>query len=770
MIRQGAFVNQIPQVLTLKVPLTSSSSSLLVSRAKRGLPGRVPPQKMLTGTWLCGQVSRISLPPPPPPPPPSCTEFNNFKYRVRRRFQSPSYLRRSSLHSACSYSLPYPLASSRVGSNLSTLLRRFWKVAAPYWSSEDKVQARLRLAGLFALTLATTGISVGFNFLGRDFDNALASKNREQFTKQLVYYLGAFAGGIPVFVLRDYLKDTLALRWRGWMTSQYMHKYFQNRTFYNIQSQALIDNPDQRIVDDLNSFTGTALRFSLAVFNAAISVVSFSRILYQIYPPLFFVLVVYSVGGTVISVALGKALVGLNFMQEKREADFRYGLVRVRENAESIAFYGGEMSEIQLLLQRFEQSFDNCSQILKTSRNLNFFTDFYQYLIQLLPAAVVAPLYFAGKIDFGVINQSFSAFNIVLNDFSLIVNQFQAISAFSAVVDRLGEFSDSLDQQNQLSQANANTLQATESNTRTQEQIVLVEIQEFAGVECASGQPLLEIQHLTLYTPQYTMTLIEDLSFVVKEGESLMIMGASGCGKTSLLRAVAGLWQSGSGTIKCFMRCKDNESYRRKELVGAHEEHKNGASMVEIRGMDVDSKVFFLPQRPYMVLGTLRQQLLYPTWNEEDSEHSAHSSDSSGNLPFLSGTRSAAQSLPPNDNDLTQVLECVRLGHLMDRPDGLDSAVEWASVLSLGEQQRLAFARLLLSRPQLALMDESTSALDEDNEAHLYKELKGAGVTYISVGHRSSLLQFHANVLQFQRVRGNDSGCTWTVKPLPQLD
>ncbi|CAK9221261.1 unnamed protein product [Sphagnum jensenii] len=766
----------------------------------------------------CGQVSRISLPPPPPPP--SCTEFNNFKYRVRRRFQSPSYLRRSSLHSACSYSLPFPLASSlsasrgsfsgyrrrklevrasaselfqqehgegkptestetpdiapqslrndpayelkRVGSNLSTLLRRFWKVAAPYWSSEDKVQARLRLAGLFALTLATTGISVGFNFLGRDFDNALASKNREQFTKQLVYYLGAFAGGIPVFVLRDYLKDTLALRWRGWMTSQYMHKYFQNRTFYNIQSQALIDNPDQRIVDDLNSFTGTALGFSLAVFNAAISVVSFSRILYQIYPPLFFVLIVYSVGGTVISVALGKALVGLNFMQEKREADFRYGLVRVRENAESIAFYGGEMSEIQLLLQRFKQSFDNCSQLLKTSRNLNFFTDFYQYLIQLLPAAVVAPLYFAGKIDFGVINQSFSAFNIVLNDFSLIVNQFQAISAFSAVVDRLGEFSDSLDQQNQLSQANANTLQATESNTRTQEQIVLVEFQEFAGVECASGQPLLEIQHLTLYTPQYTMTLIEDLSFVVKEGESLMIMGASGCGKTSLLRAVAGLWQSGSGTIKCFMRCKDNES--------AHEEHKNGASMVEIGGMDVDSKVFFLPQRPYMVLGTLRQQLLYPTWNEEDSERSAHSSDSSGNLPFLSGTRSAAQSLPPNDNDLTQVLECVRLGHLMDRPDGLDSAVEWASVLSLGEQQRLAFARLLLSRPQLALMDESTSALDEDNEAHLYKELKRAGVTYISVGHRSSLLQFHANVLQFQRVRGNDSGCTWTVKPLPQLD
>ncbi|CAL5321810.1 unnamed protein product [Camellia sinensis] len=223
----------------------------------------------------------------------------------------------------------------------------------------------------------TTGISVGFSFLGRDFYNALANKDQEQFTKQLLYYLGAFAGGIPYFcVERDYARETLSLRWRSWMTNYYIDRYLKNRTFYKIQSQSIIDNPDQRIVDDLSSFTGTALSFSLTLFNAAVDLVSFSNILYGIYPPLFAVLVVYSISGTAISVFLGRVsgvyskwwemfhlefqgLVTLNFLQEKKEADFRFGLVRLRENAESIAFYAGEDNEKQLLLQRFRSAFEN---------------------------------------------------------------------------------------------------------------------------------------------------------------------------------------------------------------------------------------------------------------------------------------------------------------------------------------------------------------------------------------------------------------------------
>ncbi|KAL5098426.1 hypothetical protein RYX36_002753, partial [Vicia faba] len=303
--------------------------------------------------------------------------------------------------------------------DLQTLFRRFWKVAAPYWSSDDKVQARLQLASVFILTLATTGISVGFSFLGRDFYNALANKDQEQFTKQLLYYLGGFAVGIPFFVLKDYARETLSLRWRSWMTRYYMDRYFKNQTFYKLQSQSIIDNPDQRIVDDLSSFTGTALSFSLTLFNAAVDLISFSNILYGIYPPLFVVLLVYSIGGTAISVFLGKGLVTLNFLQEKKEADFRYGLVRVREMRNQL---------LSMAVKR---------QLLIASRNLEFFTSGYRYVIQILPAAVVAPMYFSGKIEFGVINQSVSAFNHILGDFSLIVYQFQAISAFSAVINRL---------------------------------------------------------------------------------------------------------------------------------------------------------------------------------------------------------------------------------------------------------------------------------------------------------------------------------------------
>ncbi|KAH9330447.1 hypothetical protein KI387_002555, partial [Taxus chinensis] len=667
-----------------------------------------------------------------------------------------------------------PAEKKREGSNLQTLLNRFWKVATPYWTSDDKVQARLRLASVFALTLATTGISVGFNFLGRDFYNALASKDQEQFTKQLLYYLGAFAGGIPVFVLRDYGRETLALRWRAWMTNYYLDRYFGNRTFYKIQSQSLIDNPDQRIVDDVSSFTGTALSFSLTLFTAAVDLISFSNILFGIYPPLFVVLIVYSLGGTAISVLVGKGLVTLNFMQEKKEADFRYGLVRIRENAESIAFYGGEGNEMQLLLQRFNEAFENLAQLLLSSRNLEFFTNGYRYLIQILPAAVVAPMYFSGKIEFGVINQSYSAFNHILGDFSLIVYQFQAISAFSAVIDRLGEFSDILDQSNSQviedSKPQINILKSGMDYSGTSGS-------ESNGAATFQVLPqILEIENLTLQTPQYSMTLIEDLSLVVNKGDHLLIMGPSGSGKTSLLRAIAGLWSSGKGTIK--FHIKQNKRELLRPIPGEVADSNQLVNEAKLQAEDLDStsgrleSVIFLPQRPYMVLGTLRQQLLYPTWIE-DLMSVSESSKSKASLPFLlrnlGSINSGYEFKPvPNEDELVRVLTLVRLGHLMKRCDGLDSRVDWSSVLSLGEQQRLAFARLLLARPELALLDESTSALDEANETHLYKEIKAAGITYISVGHRSTLPSFHRQILRLESPRSPSYGRNWILEPVDQ--
>ncbi|KAI7750310.1 hypothetical protein M8C21_005831 [Ambrosia artemisiifolia] len=615
----------------------------------------------------------------------------------------------------------------RKGPDLPTLFRRFYKVAAPYWFSDDKVQARIQLASVFALTLGTTGISVGFNFLGRDFYNALANKDQEQFTTQLSYYLAAFAGGIPVFVIRDYARETLALRWRSWMTNFYMER----------------------------SFTGTSLSFSLTLFNAIIDLISFSNILFGIYPPLFVVLLVYSLGGTAISIFLGKGLVNLNFMQEKMEADFRYGLVRIRENAESIAFYGGEENEIKLLLQRFRNAFENLTQLLISSRNLEFFTNGYRYLIQILPAAVVAPMYFSGKIEFGVINQSVSAFNHILGDFSLIVYQFQAISAFSAVIDRLGEFDDILDTTSSDDPVEAlNEIQLTYINVKDS---------TFQPKNSLDAQKLLEIENLTVLTPTTKALLINDLSLTVCNNEHLLITGPSGSGKTSLLRAIAGLWRTGRGKITfCAKYTPEMAS--------------NGVAMVnEISNVDKKSKyrdfkgVFFLPQRPYMVLGTLRQQLLYPTWPDV-LDSTSHNSKSVGLFPFLedkSGSEvGSAQPLQPNTDELIKALEDVHLGYLLSRFSGLDTTNEWASVLSLGEQQRLAFARLLLSRPDLVLLDESTSALDEANEAHLYNKINAAGITYISIGHRTSLRKFHKKALRISTMDLDSNQLNWCIEPL----
>eukprot|EP00268_Persea_americana_P018822 TRINITY_DN19621_c0_g1_i2.p1 TRINITY_DN19621_c0_g1~~TRINITY_DN19621_c0_g1_i2.p1 ORF type:complete len:566 (-),score=86.88 TRINITY_DN19621_c0_g1_i2:472-2169(-) len=564
------------------------------------------------------------------------------------------------------------------------------------------------------------------------------------------------------------------------MTSYYMQRYFKNQTFYRIQSQSIIDNPDQRIVDDLNSFTGTALSFSLTLFNAAVDLISFSNILYGIYPPLFVVLLVYSLGGTAISVFLGRGLVTLNFMQEKKEADFRYGLVRVRENAESIAFYGGEGNEMQLLLQRFRSAFENLSELLISSRNLEFFTNGYRYLIQILPAAVVAPMYFSGKIEFGVINQSVSAFNHILGDFSLIVYQFQAISAFSAVIDRLGEFDDLLDSSSGPEFSNpVENISIVYSNVKDPSPL-----QANGSVLLDGCRKLLEIENLTLQTPQTNRTLIRDLSLEINDKDHLLVTGPSGSGKTSLLRALAGLWNTGKGKVTFYLKeAGDPElpvpleypDVDSLELTNALKTDKNLDNSNYTRSGDI----FFLPQRPYVVLGTLSEQLLYPTWTDAPLPvpKKGKSADTPPFLLRMPDSNVGNKTEKPSEDDLLRVLENVRLGDIVSRFNGLDSINEWSSVLSLGEQQRLAFARLLLSKPKLVLLDESTSALDEANEAHLYKQIEAAGITYISIGHRQTLYNYHNRILRISKIESgnitnwhlesiNQASTTESVRPI----
>ncbi|KAL6750267.1 ABC transporter transmembrane region 2-domain-containing protein [Haematococcus lacustris] len=624
--------------------------------------------------------------------------------------------------------------------DVQVLLKRLGQLALPYWTDpEAGGAARWKLAGVVGLTLATTGVSVLFNFLGRDFFNALSEKNEAEFGVQLVRYLGGFLVGVPVFVFKGYYQSRLALEWRTWVTQRLMADYFSERTFFSLQAQASVDNPDQRIASDAADFTGSALNLALVLLTAGVDLVSFSGILYSIYPPLFLALIVYSATGTAISVALGKPLVGLNFAQEAREADLRYGLVRVRENAEAVAFYRGEADESSLLTARLKAAVENYLGLLVATRNLDFFTSFYRYIIQLLPAAVVAPLFFRGEIEFGVINQSQSAFNHVLNDLSLVVYQLNALAGFSAVVDRLGQFQEAMG-------ASKPPLPPLALPPGT-----------------SAGPPLLlQLSGLSVLTPDRSSLLVKDLDLEVLAGASLLIMGPSGAGKTSILRAVAGLWSAGAGNITILVTEQD---------------------------------IMFLPQKPYMVLGSLRDQVLYPRY-PVDAEKAAAAMVASESGPEEAGAAEQAADVPavpmtppapgppadvPDDARIVATLRSVRLGHLLSRyaakpnmtkPSGslthqgatqqddvgdsnaLDAIVDWSSSLSLGEQQRLAWARLLLTRPRLALLDEASSALDATTEAELYQVLAKSGITYISVGHRPTLRQYHAQVLQLSPAQG----------------
>jgi ABC-type uncharacterized transport system fused permease/ATPase subunit len=588
---------------------------------------------------------------------------------------------------------------------------------------------------VIGLTLGTTGVSVLFNFLGRDFFNALAEKDAARFTAMLFKWAGALAVGVPVFVFRDYYQALLALEWRQWLTARLAGSYLTDRSFYVLASSASpVDNPDQRITADAAAFTDAVLGLALTLLSAAVDLVSFSGILYSIYPPLFGALVLYAAGGTAASIVLGRPLVPLNFAQEAAEADLRYALVRVRENAEAVAFYGGEGGEAGTLRARLAAVVANGAALLRASRNLSFFTSGYRYAIQILPAAVVAPLYFKGAIEFGVVNQSSSAFNHILGDVSLVVYQIDALAGLAAVVDRLGQFDEAVEEAGGAG----------------------------GGVRLVAAPPaqpaLLSVRGVTLYPPGPPASrgapLVRGLTFDVRPGGSLLIVGPSGAGKTSILRAAAGLWTSGEGEI---------------ERVGVVGGGGDGGGEGGAAPQNDAGSLFFVPQRPYMVLGSLRDQLLYPVWAPGGAGSGTGGEAGSGAAddPALAplgrvGAGAAATTAPlpprpaPGDAALEAALRTVRLGVLLDRADpsgrvagsGLDATADWSSILSLGEQQRLAFARVLLARPALVLMDESTSALDVPNEAAMYQVLRAAGIAYVSVGHRPTLGAFHADALR----------------------
>lgn len=544
------------------------------------------------------------------------------------------------------------------------ILHQFWQIGKIYWFSSEKQQAIALFILLLFISFFSTGLLVAVSVFLGELESSLAALDQNRFFQAIGIFVVILLIGIPIVSLKVYLQGKISLFWRRYLTNHFIDRYLSARNFYYLTANTEIDNPDQRISEDIQNFTQESLYFLIVFWDAILQLIAFSGILWRIYPPLMVFLIIYAIAGTILTTTVfGKVLVNINQEQLKREADFRYGLIRMRDNSEAIAFYQGETAESQELWQRFLRVFSNYFRLIRWQLGLDVFQNSYRYITFLLPTFILAPRILTGELEIGVSAQAGVSFQSILISLGLIVSQFEQISALAAAVTRLDELQDTiLDLKNQGNNQSVNTLNRVEES-------------------------YISFDNVTLQTPDSQRLIVENLSFTLNQGESLLIIGKSGVGKTSLLRAIAGLWYSGSGKITC-----------------PH-----------------TSRLLFLPQRPYMTLGSLQQQLLYPNLNHEVTE-----------------------------SQLLEILQKVNLLSLIEKGITLDTIEDWGRILSVGEQQRLAFARLILHAPEYAILDEATSALDEANQSKMYSLLQQTNINYISVGHRSSLREFHQRILELQ--------------------
>jgi putative ATP-binding cassette transporter len=536
--------------------------------------------------------------------------------------------------------------------------KRWWLLARPYWFSEQRRQGLRLLATLIGLTVLSIAINAQLSFVWRNVNNALNQRNFAEFRRNILYVVAVFIVFIPAQAFYPWFTGRLTIVWREWMTQRFIDMEFAGRAYYRIGQSGVVDNPDQRISEDINSFTSGALGYADLFGTSIVNGLVFLVILWSISPFLVPICLAYCAAGTWISAIVSRPLIPLNFAQQRFEADFRFALVRVRDNAESIAMYGGEPRELNHLLGRFAAVFDNFNRLLFRQRRLAYVTQTYNSVVTFLPYIALAGAYFAHRMEFGQFIQASAAFNTVKDSFSVVVQALQGLTNYASVVNRLATF------QEHCEAATAPKL-------------------EGEHIELHLGEHL-AVHDMTLRTPDGRDTLVRDLSFDVREGEGLLLRGPSGSGKTSILRALAGLWDNGTGTIE------------RPDL----------------------AETLFLPQKPYLILGTLRDQLCYPRATELD------------------------------DNDLQRALKEVNLADLPARSGGLDLELDWASMLSPGEQQRLAFARILVNHPRYVFLDEATAALDIANQERLYHILRSMKLTFISVSHSPLLVGYHDRILE----------------------
>ena len=437
--------------------------------------------------------------------------------------------------------------------------RRFVRVVKGFLNSE----VRWRALGLFALLIgllfAISGLNVVNSYVGRDFMTAISVRNRPGFVQLAILYLGVFAASTVVAVFQGFAEQRLGLLWRAWLTGRLITSYLEDRTYYWLKENGAVDNPDQRIAEDVKAFTATTLSFILIFLNGTFTIVAFAGVLWTISRLLFGVAVGYAALGSLLTILLGRPLVGLNYGQLDREANFRTALNRVHEHAESVALLHWEGIVTAHLRRRLDDLVDNYRRITAVNRNLGFFTTGYNYLIQIIPALIVAPLYINGDIEFGVVTQSAMAFAQLMGAFSLIINQFQSLSSFAAVTARLDAIAKAIEQ---TTVPDSSALGITEDRDR------------------------LAYERLTLWAWDGGGTLVKDLSVSIPAGARLLVTGPNVAARVSLFRATAGLWHRGEGKI-------------------------TRPPLDEIR---------FLPQRPELPPVTLRELLLEPGQDVPDDQ------------------------------------------------------------------------------------------------------------------------------------------------------
>jgi len=542
--------------------------------------------------------------------------------------------------------------------------QRLWRLTRPYWTRKGSSMSWVILTILFIFVATYSIGGIQMAQLYQDQTNALVAKQTDQYWHLWLLFTGAgllrFAGS----VVQTYLAAWLNLHWRQWLTMYLVDKYLEKKTYYQITLDQQIDNPDQRIQEQVKPFVEGMSQLPQQLLGSTMDMVIQIIILSAISKSMLIGTVIYALIQTVVTLYLYRPTIKQNWESTVAEADLRYGILHVRDNAETIAFYEGESTERNHIEKRTHIVVFKQLVILRYQQVISAVGQISNLVWAAMPMVFIAPLYISGKIEYGAIMQGVISASLILQSLSLLMNYIPTLSQMAPMTVRLAEIMEKMDS---LSQR----------------------MKEDSGVpriNYSTGN-YISLQQVDLETPGGEQVLLKNISFKLQQGRSLLIMGQTGSGKSSLLRAMAGLWTRGKGEIV----------------------------------MPERNEVFFMPQRPYMVLGTLKDQLTYPKKN----------------LHF-------------DDDSLHDVLEQVGLPDLLKKQGGLESYKDWSRILSLGEQQRIGFARVLLSKPKFLLLDEATSAVDMDMEQRLYSLLAINNITYVSVGHRPSLLEYHDFLLSVE--------------------